>query len=121
MYSEVYKILLSIRTIMARTAKQRSSCVQRKKAISRATTKCLNRLEKLCQWSNESMLGALKAVKEGRMGFPHTTLKHRVAGRVLHGSNFGPQPYLTTEEEKELVDFLITSSKMGYWKQEDKF
>ena len=30
-------------------------------------------------------------------GVPRTTLKDRVAGRVLHGSNFGPQPYLTTE------------------------
>ena len=71
------------------------------------------------------MLGDLKAVKEGRMGVnraalsygvPLTTLKDRVAGRVLHGSNFGPQPYLTTEEEKELVDFFITSYKMGYGK-----
>ena len=41
------------------------------------------------------------------------TLKDRVAGRVLHGSNFSPPPYLTPEEEKELVDFLITSIKMG--------
>ena len=45
-----------------------------------------------------------------------TTLKDRDGGRVLYGSNFSPQPYLTTEEEKELVDFLITSSKMGYGK-----
>ena len=104
---------------MARTAKLRSSCVKRKKATSRATTKRLSQPEKLRQWSNESMFGALKAVKEGQMdvnraalsfGVPHTTLKDRVAGRVLHG----PQPYLTTEEDKELVDFLITSSKMGY-------
>ena len=60
------------------------------------------------------MLGDLKAVKEGWMsviqaalsyGVPRTTLIDRVAGRVLHGSNFGPQRFLTTEEEKELVDF----------------
>ena len=76
------------------------------------------------------MLSVLKAVKEGRMGVnraalsfgvPRTTFKDRVAGRVLHGSDFGPQPYLTTEEEKELVDFLITSSKMGYGKTRRQF
>ena len=50
-------------------------------------------------------------------GVPCTTLKDRVAGRVLHGSNFSPQRYLTTEEEKELVDFLTTSIKMGYGKR----
>ena len=115
---------------MVRTVKQRSSYVKRKKATLWCTTICLNRLEKLRKWSNESMLGDLKVVHEGRMGVnraalsygvPCTTLKDRVAGRVLHGSNFGQQPYLTTEEEKELVDVLITSNKMGYGKQEDKF
>ena len=110
---------------MVRTAKQRSSCVKLKKATLRCTTICLNQPEKLRKWSNESMLSDLKVVKEGRMGVnraalsygvPRTTLKDRVTGRVLHGSNFSPQPYLTTEEEKQLVDFLITSSKMGYGK-----
>ena len=28
----------------------------------------------------------------GSYGVPRTTLKDRVAGRVFHGSNFGPQP-----------------------------
>ena len=79
--------------------------------------------EKLHQWSNKSMLGAF--LKQLRMsielplsyGVPRTTLKDWVAGRVLQGPNFDPQAYLTTEEEKELVDFLITSSKMGYRRQ----
>ena len=110
---------------MERTAKQRSSCVKLKKATLRCTTICLNQPEKLHKWSNESMLGDLKVVKEGRMGVnraalsygvPRTTLKDRVTGRVLHCSNVSPQPYLTTEEEKELVNFLITSNKMGYGK-----
>ena len=84
-----------------------------------------NRPKKLRQWSNESMLRAIEAVKNGEMGqnraaleygVPRTTLKDRLSGRVVHGTNIGPKPYLTKEEEKELVDFLITCSKMGYGK-----
>ena len=49
---------------------------------------------------------------------PKTTLKDRVAGRVQHGSNFGKSPYLTGEEEKELVDYIIvTCSNIGYPKK----
>ena len=28
----------------------------------------------------------------------------------------GPKPYLTQDEEKELVDFLLNCAKMGYGK-----
>ena len=71
------------------------------------------------------MVGAMEAVQEGRMGVnraalefgvPRTTLKDRISGRVVHGSKSGPKPYLTYEQEKEMVDFLITCSKMGYGK-----
>ena len=64
---------------------------------------------------------AIEAVKSGKMGcnraaleygVPHTTLKDRLSGRVVHGSNIGSPPYLTKEEEKELVD-LIKCSKLG--------
>ena len=44
------------------------------------------------------------------------TMKDRVSGRVVHGCNMGPKTYLTNEEEKELVDFLLKCSKMGYAK-----
>ena len=83
------------------------------------------RPQKLRLWSNESMLGAMKAVQDGRMGVnraalefqvPRTTLKDRISGRVVHGTNLGPKPYLTAEEEQELVNFLIKCSKMGYGK-----
>ena len=47
--------------------------------------------------------------------FAFVTLLQRNDDNVFL-SNFSPQPYLTTEEEKQLVDFLITSSKMGYGK-----
>lgn len=68
---------------------------------------------------------ALEAVTEGKMGVnraaleynvPRTTLKDRVSGRVIHGSNMGPKMYLTYEEEKELVGFLLNCAKMGYAK-----
>ena len=84
-----------------------------------------NRPKKLRQWDNESMLNALDAVASGEMGVNRaalefgvlcTTLKGRVSGRVVHGTNVGPKPYLCYEEEKELVEHLVTLSKMGYGK-----
>jgi len=84
-----------------------------------------NRPAKLCTWSNHSMLQAMAAVKDGSMGInmaaiahgvPRTTLKDRLSGRVIHGTKMGPKSYLTREEEKELVDFLVNCSKMGYGK-----
>ena len=81
-----------------------------------------NRPQKLRMWSNEAMVGAMDAVAEGRMGVnraalefgvPPTTLKDRIAGRVVHGTKSGPKPYLTHEEEQKLVEFLINCSKMG--------
>ena len=49
-------------------------------------------------------------------GVPRTTLKDRLSGRVIHGTNIGPKPYLTQEEEKQLVQFLVNCCKMGYGK-----
>jgi len=82
-----------------------------------------NRPTKLHQWSDKSMVKALDMVTSGKMGVNRvtlgfgvqcTTLKDRVVGRVTHNSNMGPKPYLNYEEEKELVEFLLNSSKMGY-------
>ena len=89
-----------------------------------ATTSC-NRPKRLRQWENESMIKAMEAVTSGKMGankaartfnVPTSTLKDRIYGRVKHGTNPGPVPYLTAEEERELYDFLIQSSLMGYGK-----
>ena len=72
----------------------------------------------------------LEAVTEGKMGVnraalefnvPRTTLKDRVSGRVIHGSNMGPMMYLTYEEEKELVDFLLNCAKLGMPRQGKMF
>ena len=84
-----------------------------------------NRPKKLRQWDDDAMGRALEAVTEGKMSVnraaveynvPRTTLKDRVSGRVIHGSNMGPKMYLTYEEEKELVDFLLNCARMGYAK-----
>ena len=88
---------------------------------------CPQAKKKYKQWNNEAMLGAMKAVSEGtgvnraalEFGVPKSTLKDRVAGKVQHGSKSGKTPYLTHDEEKELVDFLISSSKIGYPKRRD--
>ena len=69
-----------------------------------------NKPAKLRSWSNESMLKAKEAVKDV-MGVnraplehevPRITLKDRISGRVIHGTNSGPKPYLTRVEEEEL-------------------
>ena len=71
------------------------------------------------------MIRAMEAVNSGEMGpnqaarefdVPATTLKDRVSGRVQHGSKPGPASYLTEEEERELVDFLIQVARLGYGK-----
>ena len=87
--------------------------------------KASNRPAKLRIWSNQSMLQAMETVKSGYMGMnrtaiehgvPRTSLKDRLSGRVIHGTNIGPEPYLTQEEEKQLVEFLVNCCKMGYGK-----
>ena len=54
----------------------------------------------LCQWTNEQMENAMRAVVNGEMGMnraalqygvPPTTLKDRMSGRVMHGSKIGPK------------------------------
>ena len=73
-----------------------------------------NRSAKLRLWDNDSIVCAMEAVQYVRMGvnqaarthsFPTTTLKDRLAGRVKHGKKSRPEPYLTPQEEEELVEF----------------
>ena len=76
------------------------------------------------KWSNEAMEAAIQAVKDGTgvnraadiHGVPKTTLKDRVSGRVAHGSNPGPKPYLTNHKENQLSEYLLEVSKAGYGK-----
>ena len=70
------------------------------------------------------MQSALQSVSDGFSarkaalvhGVPRTTLQDRVTGRVTHGSNPGPKPYLNIAEESELTSNLIDASNMGYGK-----
>ena len=76
------------------------------------------------QWSEESMLAALTSVRDGTPvltaatlhGVPRSTLHDRVTGKVKHGTNPGPKPYLNKTEETELSDFLVDVAKAGYGK-----
>ena len=43
-----------------------------------------------------------------------------MSGRVTHGYNPGPKPYLSQTEEKDLADFLVKTSKAGYGKSQQQ-
>ena len=69
------------------------------KPISSVSTS--NKPKRLRQWNDDAMKCALEAVAEGKMGVnrvalesnvPRTTLKDRISGRVIHGSNMGSNP-----------------------------
>ena len=88
-----------------------------------------NQPKKLRQWDDESMVSAMDTVANGELGVnqaalefgvPKTSLKDRLLGRVMHGTNIGPKPYLNHEEEQELVDFLVKCSKIAMERQETK-
>ena len=49
-------------------------------------------------------------------GVPRSTLHDRVSGKVVHGVNPGPKPYLSRGEEKELGSYLKHCAKVGYGK-----
>ena len=52
----------------------------------------------------------------GNFDIPPTTLKNRLSGRVEHGKNFGPSPYLTMAEKTELIEFLTKCAAVGLGK-----
>ena len=71
------------------------------------------------------MLAAIETVKGGTVSInkaallhsvPRTTLKDRLSGREVHGTNQGPRPYHTTTEETALRDHLVEAAKAGYGK-----
>ena len=71
-----------------------------------------------------NLLSAIQSVRDGtpmyqaaRMhGVPRSTLHDRISGRVKHGTNPGPKPYLNKAEETELSDFLVNVAKAEYGK-----
>ena len=76
------------------------------------------------QWSDEAMIAALEAVKNGSSikraalehGVPRTTLSDRHLGKVVHGTRPGPKCYLSRDEETELGAFIQVVGKLGYGK-----
>ena len=74
-------------------------------------------------YCDEQMSCAIKGVVESGMSIrpaaleydiPRSTLGDHIQGRVLPGAVGGRQPYLTRREEKELVEFIIRSSEIGF-------
>ena len=65
------------------------------------------------------MSKAIEAVRQGSSilraaithGIPRQTLQDRISGKVIHGYNPGPKPYLSKTEEKDLSDFLVETSQ----------
>ena len=82
-------------------ARQCMKMCQVNKENKRPKSKCPvpNRPKELRQWTNESMLRAIEAVKnrQNRVTMeyygvvPCTTLKDRLSGRVIHGTKIGPK------------------------------
>ena len=75
------------------------------------------------------MVQAISSVTSGKMGInraadqygvPRTTLKDRLSGRVVQGANPGPTPYLSVEEEGELIQHLLTCADIGYPKTKNE-
>ena len=70
------------------------------------------------------MLSAIETVKFGQSvfhaalvhGVPKSTLHDMMSGRIVHGKKPGPEPYLTSAEEKALSEFLTEVSSVGYAK-----
>ena len=75
------------------------------------------------QWSDEAMLAALEAVKNGSSikraalehGVPRTTLSDRHFGKVIHSTRPGSKCYLSQDEETELGAFIQV---VGNWNVE---
>ena len=82
-------------------------------------------IKKKCkQWSEESMLRALEAVKDFEsvqraariFGVPRSSLCDRTSGKVKLDRKPGPSPYLSNVEERELANFVTDVAKAGYGK-----
>ena len=73
-------------------------------------------------WSDESLQKAVAAVEKGEdsirhaaneYGLPHSTLHDHISGKVQYGAKPGHDPYLTAEEEEEVINFLL-NAHVGY-------
>ena len=94
---------------------------RKRKRRRKGPPKLNSRPKEYRKWTKESMAGAMKCVMDGKTGVicinraadqygvPRTTLKDRLSRKVTPGANPGPVPYLTSEEDDELVtEHLLT-------------
>ena len=97
------------------TRKKRSITIRKRSKSAPAAISVSPRISKTRKkWNKKSMEATIKAVEEGESisraardhGVPKTTLHDRISGRVVHGINHGPKPYLNSAEEKELGSYL---------------
>ena len=74
-------------------------------------------------WNENNMVQAVDSVlKKGasirsaavEFDIPRSTLSDRISGRVLMGAVSGPNRYLNTQQEEELVHFLLECASIGY-------
>ena len=70
------------------------------RSVTSPAKKSPMRSTKRKQWSEQSMLAAINQ---------STHLQDRILGKVKHGAKPGPAPYMTPEEEKETVEFLLVT------------
>lgn len=74
------------------------------------------------QWNALAMNKAIEAVERGesirqasiKYNIPKSTLYDRVSGKITLDSKPGRKPYLSVEEEEELVSFLVKCAQIGY-------
>ena len=103
--------------------KKKSPGHPRSKSAPPTIRSTLTKLKRM-QWSNEAVSSAMEAVKSGQSvfraaltyGVPKSTLHDRISGRSIHGKKPGPDPYLTSTEEKSLSEFLKEVASVGYGK-----
>ena len=84
--------------------------------------KVTGRSSKYKEWQSVSMEKAVTAVEQGMsirraaesFAVPRSTLHDRTSGKIRMDSRSGRKPYLTVEEEEELVCFLLRCAKIGY-------
>ena len=74
-------------------------------------------------WSEDSLVKALKDIKEKMLSLRAAAAKHGVPRSTLHnyvvekskvGCTQGPDTVLTKEEEEELVEWALKMIDMGY-------
>ena len=74
-------------------------------------------------WSQEDLLKAISEVSDGKASIRHAASKYSIPRSTLHdyvsqkaqvGDRPGPDPYLTKDEEEELVQWAFKMSEIGY-------